>query len=171
MSHDAIDAKEIPHILENGGLLIDVRTPSEFRAAHVKGAELHPLDQLDPAALAQDNQSNRHVYILCQSGKRASIAARKLTQAGHTNIHVIDGGTEAAKAAGLEIVHGEGTISIERQTRMAAGILIVLGGLAAIFINSGFIAVPILIGAGLFFAGATDSCAMGMILTKMPWNR
>ncbi|MGB0334407.1 MAG: rhodanese-like domain-containing protein [Opitutales bacterium] len=166
MSYSTISARQIPTLLESGARVIDVRTAAEFRSAHVAGAELQPLDQLDPTAF-----SGRPVYILCQSGKRASMAAHKFTEHGHRHIYVIEGGTDAAIEAGLTIVRGKHTISIERQVRIAAGALVLIGTLLGLFVHGGLFAIPAFIGAGLLFAGATDSCGMGMMLSKCPWNR
>jgi len=50
--------------------------------------------------------------------------------------------------------------------------LIVLTGLAlAVFVHPYFAGLSAFIGAGLVFSAATDTCTMGMILLKMPWNR
>ena len=166
MSYSTISAQQIPTLLESGARVIDVRTPAEFRSAHVEGAELQPLDHLDPGSFP-----DMPVYILCQSGKRASMAAHKFVESGHTHIYVVEGGTDAAIEAGLTIIRGKHTISIERQVRIAAGGLVFIGTLLGLFVHGGFFAIPAFIGAGLVFAGVTDTCGMGMMLSKCPWNR
>lgn len=166
MSFSTISAQEIPPLLASGARVIDVRTPAEYNGAHVEGAELHPLDQLDTGAF-----SEAPVYILCQSGKRASMAAQKLEAAGHEQVFVVDGGTDAAIQAGLPIIRGKGCISIERQVRIAAGTLVFAGILLGLFVHQGFFGIPAFVGAGLVFAGITDTCGMGMMLAKCPWNR
>jgi len=171
MTTESVQASELPRLLEGGHTVIDVRTPSEFRAEHVRGAEPHPLDQLDADEFCRHNDPGFPVYILCQSGKRACIAAEKLTAAGHKNAVVIEGGTNAAKAAGVDMEFGKGAISIERQVRIAAGALVFLGVLAGAFIHPWFLALPAFVGAGLAFAGLTDTCGMALMLAKMPWNR
>jgi uncharacterized membrane protein HdeD (DUF308 family) len=65
----------------------------------------------------------------------------------------------------------EKTISLERQVRIAAGALILIGVLLTFFIHSNFLIIPTFIGAGLLFAGLTNSCTMGLLLAKMPWNK
>lgn len=166
MSFSTIPVQELPQHLQSGDRVIDVRSPAEFRGAHVDGAELHPLDKLDTNALA-----GQPVYILCQSGKRATMAAEKLTAAGHEAVFVVEGGTDAAIEADLPIIRGEGSISIERQVRIAAGGLVFTGTLLGLFVQTGFFALPAFVGAGLVFAGVTDTCGMGMMLAKCPWNR
>jgi predicted branched-subunit amino acid permease len=86
-------------------------------------------------------------------------------------VHVIEGGTNAAKSADVPIERGKGSISIERQVRIGAGALVVVGCIAGLVVHAGFFAVPLFVGSGLVFAGVTDVCGMGMMLAKMPWNR
>jgi rhodanese-related sulfurtransferase len=171
MSTQTIKASTLAEIMAAGGTVIDVRTPAEFKSAHVVGATLQPLDRLDAAAYCQSKGTNTAVYILCQSGKRASIAAEKLIAAGHKQAIVVEGGTLAAIDAGLDIAYGKGAISIERQVRIAAGLLVLCGTLAGAYIHAGFLIVPGFVGAGLAFAGITDTCGMAMALAKCPWNQ
>jgi rhodanese-related sulfurtransferase len=162
---------EIPKILDSSKRLIDVRTPSEYRSEHVKGAELLPLDQLNGDDFCQAHGTEAPVYILCQSGGRATKAAEQLTQAGHQNAIVIEGGTLAAIKAGIPTEKGKQSISIERQVRIAAGSLVFLGTLGGSFLHPALFIIPAFIGAGLTFSGITDTCGMGLMLGKCPWNR
>jgi len=122
-------------------------------------------------ALCQQSESDAPLYVICQSGSRACVAAEKLISEGHPRVHVLDGGINAAKSAGVAIVRGKGTISIERQVRIGAGVLVVGGCIAGLVLHTGFFAVPLFVGSGLIFAGVTDFCGMGLMLAKMPWNR
>ena len=69
------------------------------------------------------------------------------------------------------MVRGRKAISLERQVRIAAGSLVVLGTALGAFVHPGFLALSAFVGAGLVFAGVTDTCGMGMMLARMPWNR
>jgi rhodanese-related sulfurtransferase len=171
MSIQTIEPSALPEIIAAGGTVIDVRTPAEYKSAHVVGTTLHPLDQLNAAAYCQNTDTDKPIYILCQSGKRASMAAQQLSAAGHTQAIVVDGGTLAAIDAGLDIAYGKGAISIERQVRIAAGLLVLGGTLAGVFIHSAFLIIPGFVGTGLAFAGITDTCGMAMALAKCPWNQ
>jgi len=110
MSHATIPPSRLPELLAQHCKIIDVRSPVEFRSAHVKGVESHPLHQLDAAAFCRAHGTEKPVYILCQSGRRAHKAAKKLTKAGHKNAVVVEGGTSAAARQGAEMVYGEETI-------------------------------------------------------------
>jgi rhodanese-related sulfurtransferase len=153
--------------------LIDVRTPVEFAEVHVPMAKNVPLDQFDPKSLAASGQLSKDqpVYLLCRSGARATKAAGKMAQQGLDNALVVEGGTMAWIEAGLPVNRGQAkVISLERQVRIAAGSLVFIGVLLAIFIHPYFIALPGFVGAGLVFAGITDFCGMGLLLAKLPWN-
>jgi rhodanese-related sulfurtransferase len=154
--------------------LIDVRSPGEFAGQHAAGARSLPLDQLDPAAFLREREgaNGRPIYLICQSGKRAAMAADKLVAAGCTNAVIVEGGTVAWAEAGLPCEStGRGVISLERQVRIAAGVLVLTGIILAWSVNPHFVWLSAFVGAGLIFAGITDFCGMGMLLAKMPWNR
>ncbi|EKK04397.1 rhodanese domain-containing protein [Rhodopirellula baltica SH28] len=153
--------------------LIDVRMPTEYREVHATGAVSVPLDSLDPKAVAKamQNESGEPIYVICKSGNRSSKAVQKFLQAGVQNVVNVDGGTNAWVSAGLPIVRGQKAISLERQVRILAGFLALLGAVLGFFVHPYFIGLSAFIGAGLMFAGITDTCGMGMMLSKMPWNR
>jgi hypothetical protein len=62
-------------------------------------------------------------------------------------------------------------MSLERQVRIAAGSLVLIGIALGWFVHPYFIGLSAFVGAGLVFAGVTDTCGMGMILARMPWNK
>jgi hypothetical protein len=83
----------------------------------------------------------------------------------------IEGGTNACIVAGLPVVRGKKAISLERQVRIAAGLLVLLGVILGWLVHPAFFGLAAFVGAGLVFAGVTDTCGMGMILARMPWNQ
>lgn len=153
--------------------LIDVRTPVEFREVHVEVARNIPLDQLDVAAVmqARNGSANEPLYLICRSGGRGRQACEKFLKAGFSNVVNVEGGTLACVEAGLSVVRGKKAVSLERQVRIAAGSLVLLGAALGGFVNPAFIGLSAFVGAGLVFAGITDTCGMGMILARMPWNQ
>ena len=153
--------------------LIDVRTPVEFREVHAIGARNVPLDALDPAAVMKrrDGSAGRPLYVICRSGNRANKACEKLIAAGYANVVNVEGGTLAWDEAGLPVKRGKKAISLERQVRIAAGFLVLVGAVLALTVHPYFAALSAFIGAGLMFAGITDTCGMAMILARMPWNQ
>ncbi len=68
-------------ILENGGVLIDVRTPTEFNSGNALGSRNIPLTSLSQYA---DNLKGKQVVLVCRSGARAATAKNELTKLGIT---------------------------------------------------------------------------------------
>jgi len=154
--------------------LIDVRTPMEFQEVCAVAARNIPLDKLDPHSAMKDRKGaeDRPVYVICKGGTRGGKAQQKFIDAGFTNVINVEGGTEAWAAAGLPVVRGKKVMSLERQVRIAAGFIVFTGAVAAMVTGNVYLAgIPAFVGAGLMFAGVTDSCAMGMMIAKMPWNQ
>ncbi len=108
---------------------------------------------------------------ICRSGSRGRQACEKFRAAGFANVVNVEGGTLAWEQAGLPVVRGKKAISLERQVRIAAGSLVVLGTALGAFVHPAFLGLSAFVGAGLVFAGITDTCGMGMMLARMPWNR
>jgi rhodanese-related sulfurtransferase len=158
---------------EGGVDLIDVRTPVEFREVHSSYARNVPLDSLKPEAVmsARNGNADKPLYVICRSGNRSSKACEQLVKAGYDNIVNVEGGTSAWDDAGLPVVRGQKAMSLERQVRIAAGFLVFLGAVLGAFVNPAWIGLSAFVGAGLMFAGITDTCAMGMLIAKMPWNQ
>lgn len=154
--------------------VIDVRTPPEYNAVHVAQARNLPLDGLDPKALVEGGTlpKDQPVYVLCQSGGRATRAAEKFASQGYENAIVVEGGTQGWVNAGLPVTRGQsGVISLERQVRIGAGSLVLTGVVLGWFVHPGFFGLSAFVGAGLVFAGITDWCGMGLLLAKAPWNK
>lgn len=153
--------------------LIDVRMPTEFREVHAQGAVNVPLDSLDPASVAEAyaNGSGKAICVICKSGGRSTKATQKFLDAGIENVINVEGGTNAWVEAGLPVQRGKKAMSLERQVRILAGFLALLGAVLGFFVHEYFIGLSAFIGAGLMFAGITDTCGMGMMLSKMPWNK
>lgn len=176
MSLQTISPKELAERLAStpGLTVIDVRTPAEFAELRAAPARNLPLPDATPSGLAALGHADASapVYVLCQSGKRAEAACARLGAAGLACAVVVSGGTEAWQAAGLPVVRGETrAIGIERQVRIGAGALVLLGvGLGAA-VHPNFAWLAGFVGAGLVFAGATGFCGMGLLLAKAPWNR
>ncbi|MFM9962105.1 MAG: rhodanese-like domain-containing protein [Planctomycetaceae bacterium] len=170
-----ISPKELASLRQAGQPieLIDVRTPAEFQEVHVDFARNVPLDRLDPKAIQAQRNGNadQPLYVICRSGSRGKQACDKFLTAGMMNAVNVEGGTLACEAAGLAVVRGKKVISLERQVRIAAGFLVLLGAILALTVHPYFAAFSGFIGAGLLFAGITDTCGMGMLLARMPWNQ
>ena len=151
--------------------VLDVRTPGEFDAEHIAGAYNVPLDTLGEHGPEIRAGVAEPVVLVCRSGQRARKAEEALKGAGMTNLHVLEGGMSAWTAAGHPVLRGAPRMSLERQVRIAAGAMAATGGFLALFVNPLFAVIPAFVGSGLVFAGVTDTCAMGMLIARLPYNR
>lgn len=150
--------------------VLDVRTPAEFAAVHIPGSYNVPLDLLREHRDELRRHLDTDVVLVCRSGQRAERAEQELVAAGLPGVHVLADGITGWEKADAPVNRGRSAWDIERQVRLIAGALVLLGVL-------GSLAVPGLqwfsaaLGAGLVVAALTGTCAMGMALARMPWNR
>jgi rhodanese-related sulfurtransferase len=151
--------------------VLDVRTAAEFENAHIAGAYNVPLALLAEHAAELRDGSGDAVVLVCQSGQRAQKAEALLRTSGMPNVRVLDGGMQAWLGEGLPITRIRARVSLERQVRIVAGIVVALGSLSALIVSPIFAVVPMAIGTGLVVAGVSDTCAMGMLLARLPYNR
>ena len=70
-------------------LIVDVRTPAEFKAGHYPGAMNIPLSSI-PSRISEFGPPDGTIVVYCRSGRRSGIAQRLLEQAGYQN--AINGG-------------------------------------------------------------------------------
>jgi rhodanese-related sulfurtransferase len=171
LTHD-LGPAELRRLLDAGEplQLVDVREEPEFAAARLVGAQLIPLGEIERRVAELDH--SRPLVLVCRSGKRSDRAREKLAQLGFTNIACLSGGLTAWETAGLPVEKDErAPWALERQVRIAAGALVVLGVTLGFLVHPGFFGSSAFVGVGLVFAGVTDWCGMGLLLAKAPWNR
>ena len=161
------------HLTDPKATLIDVRTPAEFEEVHAEGAVNIPLDRFNAKEVIASHglSSEKPVYMICKMGGRSQKACDALTQAGLSSAVNVTGGTDAWVAAGFPVVRGQKqTFSIQRQVQITAGSLALLGALLS-FVHPWWAFLAAFIGAGLVFSGLTNTCGMGTVLARMPWNQ
>ena len=74
----------------SGAVLLDVRTPEEYRSGHIPGRKNIPLQTIDRASTVAENKDTA-LYVYCQSGARSRQAVGLLKQIGYTNVNNIGG--------------------------------------------------------------------------------
>lgn len=172
MAGETLTASEAVRLVRDQGadFVLDVRTPFEVASERIDGARHIPLEELT-ARIDEVRSFGDRGGLLCRSGKRAEMARRTLLEHGLDQYAVIEGGILAYAAAGGETTKGGPSVSLERQVRIAAGLLVVCGVLLGWLVHPALYGIAAFVGAGLAFAGITDTCAMGLLLARMPWNR
>lgn len=150
--------------------VLDVRTGGEFDGVHIPGSFNVPLDTLGEHA--KDLADVEHpVVLVCKSGARASQAHAELTIAGKQRLHLLAGGMDAWEASGGDVVRGSSTKwALDRQVRFVAGGISLVALLVSIVApRAKWLAGGVAF--GLTFSAATNTCAMGNVLSKLPYNK
>jgi rhodanese-related sulfurtransferase len=148
--------------------LVDVRSASEFASGHIPRAINIPMDQIETRL--PDLDPGLPLVLVCQSDKRARMTAGLLAPC-RSQITVLEGGTKAWAQARLPLVASvKSRWSLERQVRLGAGLLVLIGTALALTVNVHWLFLCVFIGLGLSFSGITDICPMAILLALMPWN-
>jgi rhodanese-related sulfurtransferase len=146
--------------------VLDVRSAAEFATGHIPGAVNIPMEQIETRL---PDVPAGPLVLVCEAGKRAEIVAGWLGD--RKDVSVLDGGTKAWRTASYPLVTcAPSRWTLERQVRLIAGIIVLLGTILAVLVNANWVYLAMFIGAGLTFAGATNICGMAILLAKMPWN-
>ncbi|MGA9749047.1 MAG: rhodanese-like domain-containing protein [Nocardioides sp.] len=158
-------------IRESNTLVLDVRSPGEFETAHIDGAVNIPVDRLDPHLREIVSNAGGTMVLVCQSGGRAEQAATKLSREGKQDLVLLNGGMNAWQESGAPVQRGEvQRWALERQVRLVAGSIVASSVAASVlvprlkWIGAG-------VGGGLVFAAVSNTCMMGNMLSKLPYNR
>lgn len=167
-----LDAHALRSRLESADAprVLDVRTPAEFETSHIPGSYNVPLPTLTEHRDELRHHLDEDVVLICRSGSRARQAEQSLDVAGLPGLRVLDGGMNAWEEAGGEVNRGRRTWELERQVRLVAGSIVLSSVLASTVVPRAKW-VGAAIGGGLTFAALSGTCAMGMALARMPWNR
>lgn len=176
MSHARIHPNDLMSQKNDTTCIIDVRTAAEVNSACLAGCLHIPLHELTPETLKKVIENNgkdiSKIYLLCQAGRRAEMAADQLKGKIDAEFIIIDGGVNGVQQANIPLIgSGKQPVSLERQVRITAGILVLIGAILGTWVNPMFYGLSAFVGAGLTFAGITNTCAMGMIIARMPWNK
>jgi len=151
-------------------ILVDVRESGEYATEHIVGSVSIPLSTFDENLIV--NIEGKTLVICCQSGMRSSQACQKLLDNGHDNVMQLKGGLSSWKAAGFKTqVNRHVPISLFRQVQIVAGSLVAIGTGLGIVVSPWFLLLSGFVGCGLVFAGVTNTCAMGILLMKLPYNQ
>ena len=142
--------------------LIDVRTPQEYKAGHVRCARLLPLDRLTKEAVLAERQPSpeRPLYVICQSGGRSRTACARLVEQGLSNVVNVEGGTSAWQQAGLPVEASapSGTGNLFR----AVGFLCMIVSLIlGVMVSPGFTFVAVAVWLGMVLTGNAPCCSGG----------
>ena len=151
------------------GRFVDVRNLDEFAGERLAGAACVPMDRLMSAAGAWDPAEP--ILLTCQMGVRAAKAAGQLEQVGFKDVHIVQGGLNACKEAGLEVVRTGRGMPLQQQVMIGAGSVLLTGLILSVVVHPWFLAIDWFAASMLLVAGISGFCPMAKILGRMPWNR
>lgn len=176
MSYNRIHPLDLVSQRTQDTCILDVRTLAEIKASGLPDCLHIPLHELTAERLqeeiAKSGKNAENIYLLCQAGRRAEMAADALKDKVQSKLFIIEGGMNAVKQSNIAMKEtARKVIPLERQIRIAAGILIMTGVALGTWVHPGFYGLSAFVGAGLTFAGITDICPMGMMIAKAPWNK
>lgn len=150
--------------------VVDVREYPECAAGSIANAELLPLGTVE-AGLKRWSKDDA-LILVCKSGKRATMAAGLAERGGFSDVHVLMGGMDAWRSAGLPVARStRSPWSLKRKVRIVAGLIVLASALSGLLLSPWFFSLTLFAGAGLVVAGVTDLCLMATVLGRMPWNR
>lgn len=173
MTTNTVSPREAARWITDGeAVLVDVRSPDEFRAEHIAAAVSLPLEAL-PGALADLRLApGRKLVFQCLKGGRGAAACDAVGD-GWPDRFNLEGGIAAWKAAGLPVIGAARSTALPlfRQVQIAVGLIVLALVLAGFWVSPAFFAAAGLIGFMLALAGVTGWCGMALLLQRMPWNR
>ncbi|MBW4468336.1 MAG: rhodanese-like domain-containing protein [Pegethrix bostrychoides GSE-TBD4-15B] len=166
-----VDALTLKRLIDQQAvILVDVREPSEHAGEKIPGSILVPLSNFDSTKVPVDR--TKSIILYCRSGNRSAQAAQKLFAAGFDSVSHLSCGIGAWKEAGYPtIVDQDAPISLMRQVQIVAGSLVFTGTVLGAVVSPGWLILSGFVGAGLMVAGITNTCAMAMLLAKLPYNQ
>jgi adenylyltransferase/sulfurtransferase len=110
----SVSAAQLQTMIDSGEkfTLVDVRRPGEYRAGHLPGARLIPLDKIQSGyfPLSKDQE----IVLYCRSGHRSGMALSILSKRGYENIRHLEGGILTWKST---VIPGDSPTGIPSQTR------------------------------------------------------
>jgi rhodanese-related sulfurtransferase len=166
-----IDVDQLKQLIDRQAVeLIDVREADEFASERIDGAILVPLSKFDSRQIL--NNPDKQVVLYCRSGNRSHRAAEKLIDAGYAEVTHLKGGIMAWRSQGMPIkANKNAPISIMRQVQITAGSLVFFGTILSATVSPWFMLLTGFVGAGLMFAGISNTCAMANLLSMLPYNK
>jgi rhodanese-related sulfurtransferase len=166
-----VNAATLKGWLERGeAILVDVREPAEHAGERIPAAHLAPLSTFAPAQVPVE--PGKKLVLHCALGQRSTQAGHQLLAAGFAEVYNLQGGIQAWKDAGYTVERSQqAPLSLQRQVQIVAGSLVLLGTILGAVVSPWFLVLSGFVGAGLIFAGLTNTCGMAMLLAKLPYNQ
>lgn len=102
----AVSPSGAVRMMNDGAVLLDVRSSNQFKDGHIAGARSLPADQIAEGATALDKLKDKLVIACCDSGTTSAAAARTLARLGFKQVYNLRGGLTAWRQDNLPLVKG-----------------------------------------------------------------
>jgi rhodanese-related sulfurtransferase len=102
----AIGPNEAVRLMNEGAVLVDLRSANQYKDGHITGAKNLPGDQVAADPKAVEKLSSKTVVLYCDDGATTAAAQRTLERAGVKNIFSLRGGLAAWKQENLPVAKG-----------------------------------------------------------------
>ncbi len=170
-----ITPKEAAHLVQQGALLVDIRSSDEYAREHIHSTKNIPFEKLSKDTLSKEivgSDAEQTVIFYCRSGMRTKTNAERLANAVEGKAFILEGGIDAWKSVNLPVLKDASQpLALQRQVQIGAGSLALGGFILGITVSPYFHFVSGFVGAGLLLAGLTGFCGMANILMRMSWNK
>lgn len=103
----SVGPSDAVRLMNQGALLLDVRTQAEYDSGHILDAKHVPQEQVAQAAETYKRFKDKAVVLCCESGARSGAAARVLREQGFTKVVNLAGGLASWRAESLPLVKGD----------------------------------------------------------------
>ena len=91
---DDIDMQELQEMAKKGAILLDVRSPQEYKEGHINGAILIPEYELKRDADKFLTNKEEVIVVYCSTGMRSKKAQKELKEKGYKNVYNLYNGLE-----------------------------------------------------------------------------
>ena len=102
----AIGPNEAVRLMNEGAVLVDLRSANQYKDGHITGAKNLPGDQVAADPKAVEKLASRTVVLYCDDGATTAAAQRTLERAGIKNVFSLRGGLAAWKQENLPVARG-----------------------------------------------------------------
>ena len=107
----AVDPTAAVALINNDGVVVDLRSKEAFDRGHIVNAKHIPFDQLETGKAKIEKFKNKPVVAVCEAGNMSTRAAAALRESGFVSAYTLKGGMNSWTQAGLPVVTGKKTKS------------------------------------------------------------
>lgn len=161
--------KRYEHLGKNE-VILDVRSKGEFKTEHLDHSLNIPLDQIEQSIKKIKNYEK--VYVVCMSGNRSKRCMEFLANHPEINSYSVEGGLNKWKSNNYPTIQGESkNLPIIQQVHITVSILLLIFSMLSFQVSVNYLWAIVFIAIGLLYAGMSGNCMMGILISKMPWNK